>query len=233
LSGARLIKQFTLGFPMGMLYAADLVGVSLFQLMQVRLSAAEGAATQIVMMLTSVAYMPGIGIAVAGTTLVGQSIGAGDRAWAMRLGTRIVWLTAGYMGGMGLLLALCGPWLAPLFTGSHDLHSAAVIASVVQLLWLAAAYQFFDGMNLGSGFCLRGAGDAVLPAVLVLLLSWVIFVPLAHALTFAPGQGWFDWLPQAGLGSKGGWMALVVYVCLLGMTLFIRWRSGAWKRVRL
>src|SRR2546428_7588069 len=43
------------------------------QMMQTRLGTAGGAATQMVVMLTSLAYMPGFGIASAGTTLVGQS----------------------------------------------------------------------------------------------------------------------------------------------------------------
>ena len=49
---------------MGAMYAADLFGMALFQLMQVRLSAVDGTATQIIMMLTSMSYMPGIGIAL-------------------------------------------------------------------------------------------------------------------------------------------------------------------------
>ena len=62
---------------MGLLPAADLLGFAIFQMMQMRLGTVGGAATQIVMILTSIAYMPGFGIASAGTTLVGQSIGAG------------------------------------------------------------------------------------------------------------------------------------------------------------
>lgn len=228
-----LWHQFRLGFPMGLLYGADLVGIALFQMMQVRLSTADGAATQVVMMLTSVAYMPGFGIALAGTTLVGQSIGAGDRAWAMRVGTRITWLAAFYMGGAGFLLALAGPWVLPLFTSGQDAQTAAMLALGTEILWLAAVYQFFDGMNLGAGLCLRGAGDSFVPAVLVIALSWLVFLPLAHALTFAPGQGWFDFLPQAGWGAIGGWSALVIYIFLLGVTLFVRWRSGAWQRIRI
>lgn len=229
----RLWKQFRLGLPMGLLYAADLIGISIFQMMQVRLGTADGAATQVVMILTSVAYMPGFGIALAGTTLVGQSIGAGDREWAMRVGTRVTWFAAFYMGGAGAVLALAGPWILPLFTNAQDADAAGMVAVGTSVLWLAAVYQFFDGMNLGSGLCLRGAGDAVVPAVLVLALSWLLFIPLAHVLTFAPGQGWFDFLPQLGWGAIGGWTALVVYVCLLGVALFLRWRSGAWKRIRI
>jgi MATE family multidrug resistance protein len=184
-------------------------------------------------MLTSIAYLPGVGIALAGTTLVGQSIGAGDRAWAMKVGTRVIGLTAAYMGSMGLLLAICGPWLMPLFTGSHDAESGLVIALGIKVLWLAALYQFFDGLNLASGFCLRGAGDAVVPAALVLAVSWLVFVPLAHMFTFAPGQGWVDFLPQFGWGVIGGWVAIVIYLLILGSILFLRWRSDAWQRIRI
>jgi MATE family multidrug resistance protein len=229
----NLVRQYRLGLPMGAMYAADLFGMALFQLMQVRLSAVDGAATQIVMMLTSTVYMPGIGIALAGTTLVGQSIGAGDREWARRLGNTVILLTTGFMGTIGVLLALAGPWLLPTFLRAGDPDAAAVVALGVVLLWIAAGYQIFDGLNLGSGFSLRGAGDVRLPAVLFFVLSWGVFVPLAHALSFAPGQGWIDLLPQFGFGALGGWSALLVYVVLLGSALWLRWRSGKWREMSI
>jgi MATE family multidrug resistance protein len=52
-------------------------------------------------------------------------------------------------------------------------------------------------------------------------------------LTFAPGQGWFDVLPQFGYGAVGGWIALLAYVVLLGGALHLRWRSGLWRKIRL
>lgn len=233
LNRPRLLQMFKLGLPMGVMLAADVFGFALFQLMQVRLSPADGAASQITMMLTSLAYMPAIGIALAGTTLVGQSIGAGDREWARRLGNRIILMATGYMGGMGLLLGLNGPWLIPLFVTHDDLQFAAVVSTGTTLLWLAGAYQLFDGMMLGSSFCLRGAGDAHVPAALVVGLSWFLFVPLAHSLCFAPGQGWVDGLPQFGLGAKGGWIAAVIYIFLIGNLMFLRWRSNIWQRIQL
>jgi multidrug resistance protein, MATE family len=229
----RIWAQLRIGFPMGLLMAADLIGFSLFQIMQVKLGEVEGAASQVVMIMTAVSYLPGVGIALAGTTLVGQAIGAGDRDWAHRLGNRVILMTALYMGGMGLLLALSGPWLLPVFVGVGGLQGAAVIALGAQLLWIAAAYQFFDGLNLASGMCLRGAGDAMLPATLVIVLSWLVFVPLAHMMSFAPGQGWVDFLPQWGLGARGGWFSVVIYTLLVGTTLVLRWRSRAWQQLRI
>jgi multidrug resistance protein, MATE family len=226
-------EQIRLGVPMGMMPAADVLGFSIFQMMEVRYGTVAGAATQMVSVLTSIAYMPGIGIATAATTLVGQSIGAGDREWAMRLGTRVILLAALVMGGIGFALAVVGPWLLPFFAGAGDRNAAAAVALGTSLLWLAAAYQFFDGLNLGSSMCLRGAGDVRVPVALVLPVCWLVFLPLAHILTFAPGQGWFHFLPQLGYGAPGGWTAVLVYIILLGATLFLRWRSRAWQRIRI
>ena len=226
----RLVR---LGIPMGFTVAVDVSGLALFQAMQVSLGPIGGAATQIVMMLTSIAYLPTVGLALAGTTLVGQSIGAGDRNWAMRVGTTTIALCVGYMGVMGLTLGLSGPWLIPLFTAANDPLAGDVAALGVTLLWIGAAYQVFDGLNMGSAFCLRGAADVRVPTYLLIGLSWCVFVPLVHMLTYRPGEGIVHFLPQFGFGATGGWSAALVYTMLLGTTLLLRWRSGAWQKIRL
>ena len=226
-------RQFVVGLPMGLGITADLIGLAIFQLMLVSVSTVAGAATQIVMMLTSIAYMPGVGIGLAGTTLVGQSIGAGDLDWARRVGNAIIGLAMAFMGVIGLLLALASPWLLPLFVNRADPRASAVVALGAPLIWLAACYQTFDGLNVGSSFCLRGAGDVRVPALIIAVLSWGLWVPLAHSVTFAPGRGWVHFLPQFGYGAVGGWAASVGYVVLLGTGLWLRWRSGAWRRMRL
>jgi MATE family multidrug resistance protein len=228
-----LVGQIKLGFPMGVLTAADIMGFALFQLMQVRLGTVDGASTQIVMMLTSFCYMPAVGIAMAGTTLVGQAIGAGTRDWAAKVGNGIIVIAMAYMGLSGLLLAAAGPWLLPLFTNSSESAAPLVAALGCRLLWIAAGYQLFDGLSLASGACLRGAGDVRIPSIMVLVLSWGFFVPLAHVLSFRPGSGWVGFLPQLGFGASGGWFAALAYICALGVVLFLRWRSGAWRRVAL
>ena len=233
LRARALWHQVKLGFPMGLLIAADILGFALFQLMQVRLGTVDGASSQIVMMLTSFCYMPAVGIAMAGTTLVGQAIGAGHRDWAFKVGNGIVLMAMLYMAAIGILLAAAGPWVLPLFTNGADPDAARVVARGATLLWIAAGYQLFDGLNISSSACLRGAGDVRLPAVMVLALSWLVFVPLAHSLSFAQGMGWVDWLPQFGWGAVGGWFAALIYICCLGTMLFLRWYSGAWQRIAL
>ena len=228
-----ILAQLRVGLPIGVMYGADVLGLALSQMMIAQTSAVGAAATQIVMALTSMAYMPTIGIALAGTTLVGQSIGAGNRDWANKLGNRVIALCVALMACVAVLLIVVGPWVLPLFVSSGGASAAEVVALGLVLLWPAAAYQVFDGFYCGAGFCLRGAGDTRVPAATALVLSWFFFVPLAHTLIFAPGAGWIDGLPQAGMGARGGWIALMCYVILLGSSMLWRWRRGAWRRVIL
>jgi MATE family multidrug resistance protein len=225
--------QLMVGLPIGVMYGADVLGLAMSQMMIAQTGATGAAATQIVMALTSMAYMPTIGVALAGTTLVGQSIGAGDREWANRLGNVVIAMCAALMALVAILLLVLGPWVVPLFVSSGGANAADIVSLGLTLLWPAAAYQIFDGLYAGSSFCLRGAGDTRVPAATALVLSWFLFVPLAHTLIFAPGAGWIGGLPQYGLGAKGGWLALMIYCTLLGCSLFWRWRHGAWRRVKL
>jgi multidrug resistance protein, MATE family len=226
-------KLLRIGIPIGLFPAIDVAGLAAFQAMQVAAGAVGGAATQIVMMLTSIAYLPTMGFALAGTTLVGQSIGAGDKAWATRVGNATIVLAVAYMGLVTIFLALIGPWLVPLFVNPLDPSASAVITLSHTLLWFAAGYQIFDGLNLGAGFCLRGAGDMRVPTIAIFVLSWLVFVPFTHMFTFAPGEGWVNFLPQYGYGAAGGWAAALVYTCILGSLIYLRWRSGAWQRINL
>jgi len=228
-----IVATVAVGLPVGLSIAFDLLGLAAFQAMLTRLGAVQGAASQIVMMLTSVAYMPAVGLGMAGTTLVGQSIGAGDPAWAEKVGNRTIALSVAYMFVTGIVLAAAGPWLLPMFVTAADPDAPRVIALGIGLLWIAAAYQLFDGLNIGCGFCLRGAGDTRFPALLLLALAWGVFVPLTHWLAFAPGEGWIDDVPGLGLGATGGWFAAVAYVGLLGSSLLWRWRSRRWQAMTL
>jgi MATE family multidrug resistance protein len=226
-------RQLAVGMPVGVMYGADVLGVALMQLMVTQVGKVGAAATQLVIMLTSLAYMPALGLASAGTTVVGRAIGAGHRDWAMRLGTFIARGCSGLMLGVALLLLVTAPWVLPLFVSADDAVAAEVVTTALLLLLPAACYQMFDGLYFGSSFALRAAGDTALPAALAIVLSWLLLVPLAHTLVFDEQQAWISGLPQFGLGALGGWLALMTYAVLLGSTMYRRWRSGRWQNINI
>jgi multidrug resistance protein, MATE family len=225
-----LFAVFALGIPIGVHSMFDVGAFAAFQLMVGKLGAVPGAATQIAMILTSLAFLPVAGLNFAAATLVGQSIGAGDKEWAAKVGSACIKLALMWMAFWAVLFATAGGPLSSVFVTGADPNAAAVIELSATLLLIAAGYQLFDALNLGTLGCLRGAGDVLVPTAALLVLAWCLFVPLSHMLIFEEGQGWVDFLPQYGLGAKGGWIAALVHITLLGSFLFLRWRSGAWKR---
>jgi MATE family multidrug resistance protein len=222
-------SAFRLGMPMGLTFAADLLGLSLFQIMQAQHAVVDAAATVVAMTLTAAVYLPGVGLAQAGATLVGQAVGARHHDWAHFVGTRLALGTAVLMGLLGVLLALIGPWLTPLFIDGSDPAAVQVARLAVDLLWIGAIYQFFDGLFLASSGALRGAGDVRRPAIIVSASALLVLVPMSHLLTFPTGGGWFAAAPGAGWGAVGGWLALTAHVLVMGSLLFLRWRSGRWR----
>ncbi|MFZ9735213.1 MAG: MATE family efflux transporter [Burkholderiaceae bacterium] len=212
-----------LGLPIGFSIGIDVLGFAAFQAMMSRLGDVQGAASQVVIMLTSMAFLPAVGLGKAGTTLVGQSMGAGNPQWAKRVGNVVIALSMGYMFLFGLALAIFGEAFMRFFVSPQDPQALALITLGAQLALIAAVYQVFDGLHLGAVFCLRGAGDARVPALVLFVLSWGLFVPLTHILVFAPGQGFIDALPALGYGAAGGWWASVIYIVLLAGFLSWRW----------
>ena len=226
-------RQLEVGLPVGVMYGADVLGVALMQLMVAQVGKVGAAATQIVVMLTSLAYMPALGLASAGTTVVGQAIGAGDREWAMHLGTYVARCCSIFMLSVAVLLLITGPWLLPIFINDADPSAADVVAAALIFLLPAACYQAFDGLYFGSSNALRAAGDTTVPAAVAIVLSWLLFVPLAHTLVFDAAGAWVEGLPQFALGALGGWIALMVYAMLLGSSMYRRWRSARWQQINI
>ncbi len=230
LSWPMLASIFALGVPLGVHMMFDVGAFAMFQLMVGKLGAVPGASTQIAMILTSLGFLPVAGLNFAAASLVGQSIGAGDKDWAARVGSACVKLAFGYMAVWAILFATAGGPLSSIFVDSADPNAAAVVELSAALLLIAAGYQLFDALNLGCLGCLRGAGDVVVPTVALLVLAWCLFVPLSHILIFEEGEGWVDFLPQYGLGARGGWIAAFIHITLLGSFLLLRWKSGAWRK---
>jgi MATE family multidrug resistance protein len=51
--------------------------------------------------------------------------------------------------------------------------------------------------------------------------------------SFAPGEGWVNFLPHFGWGTIGGWWASLAYIFLLGVMMLSRWHSAAWRRIEI
>lgn len=199
-------------WPIGAQGALEMGAWTLFTAFIARLGTVDAAAHAIAMRVTSLAYMPGYGLCVAATTLVGQYLGAHNRAAARRCMVSCLVLVIGLMGTLGLSFFLGRYPLVRLFT-----QDEAVIALGVRVLLWVALLQVFDGINLIAMGVLRGAGDTRWPMLVGLLLNWGIFLPGAALVIFV----WTG-------GVVAAWAAAVGTVVVLALMMLFRVLRGAW-----
>ncbi|MCX5977200.1 MAG: MATE family efflux transporter [Coprothermobacterota bacterium] len=188
------------------------------QLVFMRLVSALGeialAAHQIANSIESVSYMPGWGFGVAGTTLSGQYMGAGQSVMAERSTWRTMYFSLAVLGTFGLLFLLFGRQLASLFGSTPEVIALAGIA--IQLGGLEqpglAVFNVLGG-------ALRGAGDTRSP--MLATLAGVLGARILLVYLFAFVFGW---------GLAGVWLATSIDWTIRAVFLILFYRQGRWKR---
>lgn len=221
LSRAEFGRMLRFGLPSGFNWLFEFLAFVFFvNVVVAGLGTPAVAALNSVIALNSVSFMPSFGLASAGAVLVGQAIGAGrkdDVPHIVKLtaGTASVWMTAAGL----LYLLIPGILLIPFARGEDG---PEVMRFGVRMLMVSAAWQLFDASATALAECLRAAGDTLFPLLARLAIAWLVFVPGA----------WFT-VRSFGGGEVGAMVWLVIYLAMLALTLFVRFRSGKWRTMEL
>ena len=158
----------------------------------------------------SLCYMPGYGIAEAATTLVGQGIGAGQKALTRSFARMSVGMGISVMTVMGILMWIFAPELMSLMSPVEE-----VIAQGTQVLRIEAwAEPMFAAAIVCNGVFI-GAGDTLIPAAMSLVSMWAVRLTLAAMLA-----------PRFGL--KGVWTAMAIELTFRGCIFLARLFKGPW-----
>lgn len=158
----------------------------------------------------SLCYMPGFGIGVAATTIVGQCIGANRKTLARRLGWMSVILGMVIMGCSGILMWIFAPWMIGILSPDQEIRMLGT-----RILRIEAFAEPLYGASIVAAGVFRGAGETLLSSVLNLLSVWAVRIPLAYYL-------------GSMFGLRGAWIAMATELCVRG-TLFLI-RLALWNR---
>ena len=182
------------------------------------------AAYQIVSQVTSLSFTLGDGIATAGTSLVGQSLGAKrkDLARAHTYISRRISIFASI--GLMLVIFLLRRQLALLFTTDEEIILGVTLSFYVVIVGMLPQ----NGRVVFSG-CLRGAGDTRYVAM-VALASVAVLRPILTYLFCYPLN---SLLPGWHIAVMGPWIAFVIDAFLRNGLLLRRIRQGKWLDIRL
>jgi len=170
------------------------------------------AANSFGIIVESLCYMPGHGVADAATTLVGQSLGAQRQPLARSFAKITVCLGIAVMTVMGIIMFISAPGVMSLMT-----PDSAVQALTSQVLRIEA---FAEPMYAASIVCYGvfvGAGDTLIPCGMNLASIWVVRITLAILLARI-----------LGFGLVGYWIAMALELCFRGTIFLLRLRGHSW-----
>jgi MATE family multidrug resistance protein len=159
----------------------------------------------------SVSYMVPVGVSAAAAVSVGHAVGAGNPARARRAG----WLALG-LGTSFMLVAGVVFFVAPRALISLYTSDPRVLAVGPSLLWIAAAFQIFDGIQTVCTGALRGLGETRVPMIANFIGYWILGLPLGLTLCFL-----LHW------GIYGTWIGLTLALIVIASALLVRWRSDS------
>ena len=170
------------------------------------------AANSLAITVESLCYMPGYGIAEAATTLVGQSIGAGQRLLTKSFAYMSVALGIGVMTLMGILMWVFAPEMMTLMSPVVE-----IIAQGTDILRIEAwAEPMFAAAIVCNGVFI-GAADTLKPAIMSLTSMWCVRLTLAAYLA-------------RDYGLRGVWTAMAIELTFRGLLFLTRLFRGRWMK---
>jgi putative MATE family efflux protein len=217
-SGARARRILRIGVPTAIEQAAFQVGLLLFLRLVARFGTEPVSAYLIGVRILAFSFVPGLGFAQAGSTLVGQHLGADEPDRAARAGWRATGGAMVVMGAVGLSIIATAPLIARIFgaTGQETVDLTVVF------IYILGAAQPLMAVEFALGGSLRGAGDTRFP--LYSILTGLFAVRLLGATLVAD---------VFGGGVVAVWSCLLADYTTKAILLTWRFRSGAWKRIQV
>lgn len=160
----------------------------------------------------SLCYMPGYGIADAATTLVGQSLGAGRKDLTRKFAYMSVALGMSVMAVMGIVMYAGAPIFMGIMTPVEEVRQLGVLALRIE----AFAEPMFAAAIVCYGVFV-GASDTLIPSGMNLVSMWAVRIPLSAVLAIT-------------LGLQGVWIAMCTELCFRGVIFLCRLRWGNWMK---
>lgn len=200
-----------LGLPIGLILLAEAGLFSAAALLMARFGDQTIAAYQVAINFASMMFMIPLGLGLATTVRVGQAMGAGkyvEARYRGRVGMQLGLLNA---ASNALLMILFARQIVAVYT-----ESIAIAAQAVSFLWLAAFFQFFDGLQVTANGALRGIKDTRVPMLVTVIAYWLIGMPVALWLAF-----------RTPLGAAGVWWGLTAGLGVAALGLSLRFLDKA------
>ncbi len=210
-----ILTMLRLSVPAGIQQFFFAAGMTAFFWILGRIGTNELAASNVLVQLLLVAILPGLGFGMASASLVGQSLGQGDREGAYRWGWDVVKIAVILVGAISSVGLLFPDVLLRLF-----LHDAVTLGLARLPLRILAATMVLDTVGMVLMNSLLGAGAARQTMIVTVSLQWLLFLPAAWVIG-----------PMVGGGMTAVWIAHVTYRVAQSGVFVAMWRGRKWADI--
>lgn len=207
------------GLPAGVEIFLNVAAFNAFVQLMHSYGPSVAASTTIAFNWDMVAFVPMLGMGVATTAVVGQHIGARDYEGAERTTYLALKVAYCYSGTMVLLFVFGAAPLVNVFASGFPEAGIADLAKT--MVRLAGIYTLADSTQLVFAGSLRGAGDT----------KWVMWI--SASLHWIMAIGAFFLIVVWRVDPILSWVFFIAFVVSLGVSMVIRYRAGAWRRIAL
>ena len=216
-SRESLIHMIKLAVPDSLQQTLFALGMMLLFAIVARLGVREMAIVHVLMNISLVLILPGIGLGMAANTLVSRSLGAKQPEQAWRWGVDVMYLASFMLLILSLPLILFPQQVLGFFL--YDPELLAMGAAPLQLTGLGL---ILDAPALVFIQALLGAGANRTVLCIRFVAQWLILLPLS-------------WLagPVLGLGLTVVWIIPTLQRALCSAAFFAVWYSRRWCRIRI
>ncbi|HKS88123.1 MAG TPA: MATE family efflux transporter, partial [Stellaceae bacterium] len=223
--GRRVLREIPrilrLGLPIGALRALEIgLFVTTGVFMGVLGADALGA-HQLVFNVVGVCFMVPLGLSQAATVRVAFQLGRASPGAARRAAFVALALGALFMLAMTAMLLATPRLLIGLYLDLADPANNSLVALALRLLFVAALFQVFDGVQVIAVGALRGYRDTAAPMLIAAVGYWAI--GFAGGVLFAFPLGY---------GAIGLWSGLAAGLAVVAVSLTLRLQVKARAHIR-
>lgn len=210
--GKTLWQMFKIGvFGSGQMLMRNISALALIRIIAI-FGTIPQAAFGISFRLMIAVMMPGMGLGLAATTMVGQNLGAGKMGRA----TRAAWLAAGIYAGLAIVVGIIFLLLAEPLIAVFSNESEIIATGAEFLRWMGATF-FFVAFSMVLGRAMNGAGDTFWPMLITAVAMLGIRIPMAYGFATA-------WQSVTGV-----WFAYAASNVAQGILFILVFLWGRWK----